>query len=86
VPRGVVTYERRILTEVVDWANDRTPLTRVRAMTDGLIEDGAPGLLEMDFANMYLGGGAIGRVSGWGPCYCIASLVEIAWPVWHISL
>uniref|UniRef100_A0A182STD6 poly(ADP-ribose) glycohydrolase n=1 Tax=Anopheles maculatus TaxID=74869 RepID=A0A182STD6_9DIPT len=67
MPTGVVTYERRFipLHHVPDWdsveacfSRDRAPL---HVSPDGTIEDQGVGLLQMVFANRFLGGGVIGH-------------------------
>uniref|UniRef100_A0A182P7X7 poly(ADP-ribose) glycohydrolase n=1 Tax=Anopheles epiroticus TaxID=199890 RepID=A0A182P7X7_9DIPT len=67
MPTGVLTYERRCLgrNALPDWANlsacistERVPL---HVSPDGTIEDQGTGLLQMVFANRFLGGGVIGH-------------------------
>ncbi|XP_061500842.1 poly(ADP-ribose) glycohydrolase [Anopheles gambiae] len=67
MPTGVLTYERRCLGKpaVPDWtavdatfSAERAPL---HVAADGTIEDQGTGLLQMVFANRFLGGGVIGH-------------------------
>uniref|UniRef100_A0A182N1H3 poly(ADP-ribose) glycohydrolase n=1 Tax=Anopheles dirus TaxID=7168 RepID=A0A182N1H3_9DIPT len=67
MPRGVLTYERRYVPrhQVPEWASvpacfgpDGPP---VHVAPDGTIEDEGRGLLQMVFANRFLGGGVIGH-------------------------
>uniref|UniRef100_A0A182JTK3 poly(ADP-ribose) glycohydrolase n=1 Tax=Anopheles christyi TaxID=43041 RepID=A0A182JTK3_9DIPT len=67
MPTGVLTYERRYLGKhaLPDWGNvaaafslERSPL---HVSSDGTIEDQGTGLLQMVFANRFLGGGVIGH-------------------------
>lgn len=67
VPSGVITIYRRSLsaTDIPDWSKcektfDDSVLMHVTA--NGTIEDGGDGLLQVDFANRFLGGGVL----GWG--------------------
>eukprot|EP01079_Euglenida_sp_SAG-EU17-18_P011707 gene11707-2129_t len=72
-PRGTLTLQRLVLSpaEQVDWATCDAPLVAVEAEAEGVIEDtpahGAlslklppcSGHLHADFANQYIGGGAL---------------------------
>uniref|UniRef100_A0A0A1WZR8 poly(ADP-ribose) glycohydrolase n=1 Tax=Zeugodacus cucurbitae TaxID=28588 RepID=A0A0A1WZR8_ZEUCU len=64
VPTGVVTFTRRSLEpkELPNWAECKAPLgvTPLHITSDGTIEDQGFGLLQVDFANKYLGGGVLG--------------------------
>eukprot|EP00667_Euglena_gracilis_P011258 EG_transcript_11481 len=60
-PKGTVTITRRALHPVLtlnEWLAAPVPLSKVTVHLDGGIED-AHGMLEADFANMYLGGGVL---------------------------
>lgn len=61
-PKGIVSFERRCLSseESPDWLNSSKPLRRLKVMRNGLIEREGIGLLQVDFANKYVGGGVIG--------------------------
>jgi len=60
VPTGVVTFVRRsgLPEHQVDWSQSAAPLGDVPLHVDaeGTIEDEGIGLLQVDFANKYLGG------------------------------
>ncbi|XP_039961017.1 poly(ADP-ribose) glycohydrolase [Bactrocera tryoni] len=64
VPTGVVTFARRSLepAELPNWAECKAPLgvTPLHITSDGTIEDQGFGLLQVDFANKFLGGGVLG--------------------------
>ncbi|XP_053949762.1 poly(ADP-ribose) glycohydrolase [Anastrepha ludens] len=64
VPTGVVTFTRRSLAagELPNWAEIQAPLgaTPLHITSAGTIEDQGLGLLQVDFANKYLGGGVLG--------------------------
>ncbi|KAM7349740.1 poly(ADP-ribose) glycohydrolase [Cochliomyia hominivorax] len=64
VPTGCVTFERRFIhqNEMPNWAESTIPLgiTPLHITSDGTIEDQGLGLLQVDFANKYLGGGVLG--------------------------
>ncbi|XP_016942495.2 poly(ADP-ribose) glycohydrolase [Drosophila suzukii] len=65
VPTGVVTFVRRsgLPEHQVDWSQSAAPLGDVPLHVDakGTIEDEGVGLLQVDFANKYLGGGVLGH-------------------------
>lgn len=64
VPTGCVTFQRRFIhaADIPRWAESTEPLggTPLHITSDGTIEDQGAGLLQVDFANMYLGGGVLG--------------------------
>ncbi|EDV45739.2 poly(ADP-ribose) glycohydrolase [Drosophila erecta] len=65
VPTGVVTFVRRSGSpeQLVDWSQSVAPLGHVplHVNAEGTIEDEGIGLLQVDFANKYLGGGVLGH-------------------------
>ncbi|KAH8273412.1 hypothetical protein KR026_003779 [Drosophila bipectinata] len=65
VPSGCVTFLRRSgkPEHQVDWSQSAAPLGSVPLHVDaaGTIEDEGVGLLQVDFANKYLGGGVLGH-------------------------
>uniref|UniRef100_A0AAG5DNW7 poly(ADP-ribose) glycohydrolase n=1 Tax=Anopheles atroparvus TaxID=41427 RepID=A0AAG5DNW7_ANOAO len=67
IPTGVLTYERRYMPKhtLPDWSNIGCQFDRDRApmhvSDEGTIEDQGTGLLQMVFANRFLGGGVIGN-------------------------
>ncbi|XP_017112375.1 poly(ADP-ribose) glycohydrolase [Drosophila elegans] len=65
VPTGVVTFVRRsgMPEHQIDWSQSAAPLGDVPLHVDaeGTIEDEGIGLLQVDFANKYLGGGVLGH-------------------------
>ncbi|KAI4322041.1 hypothetical protein L6164_021766 [Bauhinia variegata] len=72
MPKGIVSYERKVLPMVVDplytsypnadfWRTSVIPLCRFEVRSSGFIEDQSSEAVEVDFANKYLGGGALGR-------------------------
>eukprot|EP00741_Cyanophora_paradoxa_P008000 tig00001234_g7739.t1 len=64
-PRGFVSFHRRALARraLPVWEASDRPLggCRVDVSTEGTIEDSAPGALHVDFANRFIGGGALSR-------------------------
>lgn len=64
VPNGVLTFTRRSLTEkeLPNWEECNIPLgiTPLHITSSGTIEDQGQGLLQVDFANKFLGGGVLG--------------------------
>lgn len=64
VPKGVVTVSRRCMSseELPSWNVCGADFDHIMAnvSSDGTIEDQGNGLLQVDFANKYLGGGVLG--------------------------
>ncbi|PAA92746.1 hypothetical protein BOX15_Mlig023323g1 [Macrostomum lignano] len=60
-PLGVVTFSRRVINERIDWSARTELLPDLLAAAEGTIEDDGAGMLEVDFANAYIGGGVLGR-------------------------
>ncbi|XP_020686347.2 poly(ADP-ribose) glycohydrolase 1 [Dendrobium catenatum] len=70
MPKGLVSFERKLLTlsqggnvvsypDAAFWKESTIPLCSFEAFTSGSIEDQQHEALEVDFANEYLGGGAL---------------------------
>lgn len=70
IPVGFVSFERKVLPldkcaeyfccpKANFWINSSIPLCQFKVIDSGLIEDQTFGALEVDFANEYLGGGAL---------------------------
>ncbi|XP_004138946.1 poly(ADP-ribose) glycohydrolase 1 isoform X2 [Cucumis sativus] len=70
IPVGFVSFERKVLPlnncagsfccpKANFWINSTIPLCQFKVKDSGLIEDQTFGALEVDFANEYLGGGAL---------------------------
>lgn len=59
-PKGLVTFTRRSLTHFPDWMNSQTTFTKLHITRDGTIEDDGYGMLQVDFANRFVGGGVTG--------------------------
>ncbi|KAL6909406.1 hypothetical protein ACP4OV_001687 [Aristida adscensionis] len=71
-PTGFVSFERKVLPrqsvpdgimypDIDAWMKSRAPLCQFRVLSSGFIEDEEQEALEVDFANKYLGGGALSR-------------------------
>ncbi|KAF8708758.1 hypothetical protein HU200_030145 [Digitaria exilis] len=72
-PTGFVSFERKVLPrravsdgvitypDVDAWIKSSAPLCQFRVFSSGFIEDEEQEALEIDFANRYLGGGALSR-------------------------
>lgn len=63
MPNGVITFERKLVarSRLPRWDRLENSLsdTRLHITSEGTIEDGGLGLLQMDFANCMLGGGVL---------------------------
>ncbi|XP_015248815.1 PREDICTED: poly(ADP-ribose) glycohydrolase-like [Cyprinodon variegatus] len=58
---GLVTFERRCLrdADVPDWRGCRETLGKLHVTSEGTIEDEGTGLLQVDFAAKWIGGGVL---------------------------
>lgn len=63
-PDGVVTFSRRFIPpeSLPNWNKSSKPLPKMHITSSGYIEDEGAGMLQVDFANKYVGGGVL----GWG--------------------
>ncbi|XP_054898593.1 poly(ADP-ribose) glycohydrolase-like [Poeciliopsis prolifica] len=59
-PTGLVTFRRQRLDKPPNWKSSPTLLTRLHITCEGTIEDDGYGMLQVDFANKFVGGGVIG--------------------------
>ncbi|KAM4715523.1 poly(ADP-ribose) glycohydrolase [Anableps anableps] len=59
-PTGLVTFSRQRLDNPPNWKSSPTLLTRLHITCEGTIEDDGYGMLQVDFANKFVGGGVIG--------------------------
>lgn len=62
VPEGVVTFSRNYVSpsHLPQWSKETARLPRLHVSSCGTIEDQGHGMLQMDFANKYIGGGVLG--------------------------
>ncbi|XP_035517750.1 poly(ADP-ribose) glycohydrolase-like isoform X1 [Morone saxatilis] len=56
-PTGLVTFTRKSLDKPLNWRSLQTPLTKLHITCEGSIEDDGYGMLQVDFANQFVGGG-----------------------------
>ncbi|XP_004583590.2 poly(ADP-ribose) glycohydrolase isoform X1 [Ochotona princeps] len=56
-PTGLVTFTRQSLEDFPDWERCEKPLTRLHVTHEGTIEGNGQGMLQVDFANRFVGGG-----------------------------
>lgn len=67
MPAGVLTFQRRYINpkQFIDWSKCDAIVGRdtvpIHINSEGTIEDEGKGLLQVDFANKYLGGGVLGH-------------------------
>lgn len=59
-PQGTLSFERRVLQRPPDWESSMCPLSQLHVDSTGTIEGNGDGMLQVDFANKYLGGGVLG--------------------------
>ncbi|XP_050391960.1 poly(ADP-ribose) glycohydrolase isoform X1 [Patella vulgata] len=61
MPRGIVTFTRQFIQNTPNWENCHEKLPeQIHVSSSGTIEDDGFGLLQVDFANKYIGGGVLG--------------------------
>ncbi|XP_007250330.3 poly(ADP-ribose) glycohydrolase [Astyanax mexicanus] len=62
-PRGLVTFERICIPpkELPNWQKKTEILTHLQVFSEGFIETEGKGLLQVDFAAKYVGGGVLGN-------------------------
>ncbi|XP_040906517.1 poly(ADP-ribose) glycohydrolase [Toxotes jaculatrix] len=60
-PKGLVTFTRQTLNSPPNWESSQTLLTRLHITCEGTIEDDGYGMLQVDFANRFVGGGVTGH-------------------------
>nr|XP_046234105.1 poly(ADP-ribose) glycohydrolase isoform X2 [Scatophagus argus]XP_046234107.1 poly(ADP-ribose) glycohydrolase isoform X2 [Scatophagus argus]XP_046234108.1 poly(ADP-ribose) glycohydrolase isoform X2 [Scatophagus argus]XP_046234109.1 poly(ADP-ribose) glycohydrolase isoform X2 [Scatophagus argus] len=56
-PTGLVTFTRKRLHKPLTWKSSQTLLTKLHITCEGTIEDDGYGMLQVDFANQFVGGG-----------------------------
>ncbi|KAK2178357.1 hypothetical protein NP493_546g02036 [Ridgeia piscesae] len=63
MPEGNITYSRQMVTrdKLPIWQKCRNVFPQLHVSSGGTIEDDGEGMLQVDFANMYIGGGVLGR-------------------------
>lgn len=59
-PTGMVTFHRQILLDPIDWSTSKTELADMFVTESGYIEREGHGMLQVDFANKFIGGGVLG--------------------------
>ncbi|XP_034538265.1 poly(ADP-ribose) glycohydrolase [Notolabrus celidotus] len=60
-PKGLITFTRQMLSNFPNWESSQTQLTRLHITREGTIEDDGYGMLQVDFANRFVGGGVTGH-------------------------
>lgn len=61
MPIGTVTYHRQVLRDRPNWDKCADKLTKLHTSAVRMIEDVGVGMLQVDFANRFVGGGVLGR-------------------------
>lgn len=59
-PTGMLTFHRRVLLEPIEWSTAKHELADMLFLESGYIEREGHGLLQVDFANKFIGGGVLG--------------------------
>lgn len=60
-PKGLVTFTRQTLSNTPEWEFSQSLLTRLHITCKGTIEEDGYGMLQVDFANRFVGGGVTGH-------------------------
>ncbi|XP_058652424.1 poly(ADP-ribose) glycohydrolase [Onychostoma macrolepis] len=60
MPTGLITFTRQSLSGFPKWESSKKQLTRLHITCKGTIEDEGYGMLQVDFANRFVGGGVTG--------------------------
>jgi poly(ADP-ribose) glycohydrolase len=60
-PTGTLTFKRQVLKQNIPWDKCETTLSRLHVRSKGMIEDEGEGMLQVDFANKFVGGGVLGK-------------------------
>lgn len=59
-PAGLITYTRQCLRRLPSWSSSEKQFGKLRISCEGTIEDQGYGMLQVDFANRFVGGGVTG--------------------------
>ncbi|XP_043087054.1 poly(ADP-ribose) glycohydrolase isoform X2 [Puntigrus tetrazona] len=59
-PGGLVTYTRQCLQRLPSWSSSENQFCKIHISCEGSIEDQGYGMLQVDFANRFVGGGVTG--------------------------
>ena len=59
VPTRVLTFTRQVCAEPPQWDKCSAKLTKLHITSEATIEEGGQGMLQVDFANRYVGGGVL---------------------------
>ncbi|KAK7135181.1 hypothetical protein R3I93_018329 [Phoxinus phoxinus] len=59
-PTGLITYTRQCLQRLPPWSSSEKQFSKLHIRCDGTIEEQGYGMLQVDFANRFVGGGVTG--------------------------
>ena len=59
VSTGTVTFTRQVCTKPPQWEHSMERFSKFHMTSEGTIEDSGHGMLQVDFANKYIGGGVL---------------------------
>lgn len=60
-PKGLITFTRQMIANPPEWECSQSLLTRLHITFKGTIEEDGYGMLQVDFANRFVGGGVTGH-------------------------
>jgi poly(ADP-ribose) glycohydrolase len=61
-PLGNLTFERQVMDEFPEWSELPNLFNELHVFSTGTIEDDGKNMLQVDFANRFIGGGVLGNV------------------------
>lgn len=61
-PLGDLTFERQVMDDFPEWSELPNLFNELHVFSTGTIEDDGKNMLQVDFANRYIGGGVLGNV------------------------
>jgi poly(ADP-ribose) glycohydrolase len=61
IPIGTVSFHRQVLANAPEWNKCDDTVTKLHVTSSQMIEDIGIGMLQVDFANRFIGGGVLGR-------------------------
>lgn len=61
MPTGTLTFSRKVATNLPNWDKCTQQFSKLHVSSQGTIESDGHGMLQVDFANKYIGGGVLGH-------------------------
>jgi poly(ADP-ribose) glycohydrolase len=61
IPRGAISFSRQVIEDFPEWQEVDMLLSPLNVFSSGTIEEDGSQMLQVDFANKYIGGGVLGN-------------------------